>query len=211
MIFIDRNKEYIVEDYTFKNYVLLSEKEVRLVWEWRNHPDIRKWMANSDIIPYESHLSFINNLNSRKDAYYWLVLKNGNPIATFNLTHIDYTKNSGMPGFYLSPDEIDSGEGFILHYYYKLLVFNQLGLELLEGGFVKVGNVRAYLMGKFWGGNPVGYFEEDGEGYIEQRVSKVAFESVDKTHLIKDFSAFARKNRKIDWKEVISQVQSHNE
>ena len=102
MIKIDRDIVYKVNDYSYKNYVVMSEEEKRLVWQWRNHPEIRKWMSNSDIIPLDSHLAFIEGLKNRTDAYYWLVFKEEKPIATLNFTHIDYNDNSGMPGYFLS-------------------------------------------------------------------------------------------------------------
>lgn len=52
---IDRNKIYQINDYTYKNFVGLTLEEVKLVWEWRNHEDIRKWMITKDIIPFENH------------------------------------------------------------------------------------------------------------------------------------------------------------
>lgn len=51
---IDRNKIYQINDYTYKNFVGLTLEEVKLVWEWRNHEDIRKWMITKDIIPFEN-------------------------------------------------------------------------------------------------------------------------------------------------------------
>lgn len=211
MIKIERDTIYKVNDYSYKNYVVLSEEEKMLVWQWRNHPEIRKWMTNSEIIPLENHLQFIDNLKDRIDAYYWLVFKGDKPIATLNFTHINYEDNSGMPGLYLSPDELNTGEGFTFHYYYKELAYYQLGFESLKGGYVEVGNTRAFVMGSFWGGAPVSYFEENGKGFLELRGTKKEYEAIDKTHLLKDFTKFARSCGHIDWERIIKETKERNE
>ena len=210
MISIDREKTYDVNNYSYKNYIVLTEEEKRLVWEWRNHPDIRKWMTNSDIIPYDNHLKFIEGLKSRTDAYYWLVCKNDVPFATLNFTHLNYSDSSGMPGFFLSPYELDLGEGFTFHYYYKLLAFYQMGFESFKGGYCEVGNTRAYIMGCFWGGEPVRYFEENGRGFLEHCVTKERFEAIDKSHIIRDFAKFARANKIVDWDTIVSLTKQKN-
>ena len=153
--------------------------------------------------------SFIEKLKTRDDAFYWLVFKEDEPIGTLNFTHIDYTDGSGMPGLFLSPDELDSGEGFTFHYYFKVLAYHQLGFESLKGGYVEVGNTRAYVMGSFWGGEPVRYFEEDGKGYLELTGTKNEFDAVDKTNLLKDFAIFVRAHRKLDWDELILKAKNN--
>lgn len=211
MIKIDRNTIYKVNDYSYKNYVVLSEDEKRMVWEWRNHPEIRKWMTNSEVIPIESHLRFIDGLKDRTDAYYWLVYKDKKPIATLNFTHLDYTDNSAMPGLYMSPYELDTGEGFTFHYHYKELAYHQLGIEALKGGYVEVGNTRAFILGSFWGGDPVSYFEENGKGYLELCGTKEEYDAINKSNLLKDFVEFARMHRKVDWDRIIKETKERHE
>lgn len=77
MITIDKQKTYVSNGWTFKNFVMLSDEEVKNVWQWRNDESIRKWMYNSDIIPWDNHLKFIESLKNREDKYYWLVSDTG--------------------------------------------------------------------------------------------------------------------------------------
>lgn len=51
---IDRTNTIEVGLYSYKNFVTLNKRQIDSVWEWRNHPDIRKYMYNSDIISYET-------------------------------------------------------------------------------------------------------------------------------------------------------------
>ena len=57
---IDRTNTIEVGLYSYKNFVTLNKRQIDSVWEWRNHPDIRKYMYNSDIISYENHLRFFS-------------------------------------------------------------------------------------------------------------------------------------------------------
>lgn len=34
------------ENFDFLNYINLSEEQSRIIWEGRNHPEVRKWMTN---------------------------------------------------------------------------------------------------------------------------------------------------------------------
>lgn len=203
MISIDKTKVYTVDDYSYKNYVLLTEEEKQLVLDWRNHPEIRKWMTNSDIISKESHWAFIEKLKTRTDAYYWLVFKEGVPIGSVDFVNIDYNNNTCISGFYMAPNMLDSGEGIIFHYYYKDLAYSQLGVDALVGGYVEVGNNIAFAMASFFSGNPVGYFEENGKRFLELKGTKEDFNAIDKSHLIRDFARFSRQCRNVDWDKMI--------
>jgi len=47
-----------MENIQLLNFIDLELKEKEMILEWRNHPDIRKWMYNQDEIKFEEHLSF---------------------------------------------------------------------------------------------------------------------------------------------------------
>ena len=116
--------DYNVNSYRYKNYVNLSEDEAKMVLDWRNNPEISKWMVTSGKISYESHISFIDALKNRNDAFYWLVYKENSPYASFNITKLDYDKNSVEVGYYLNPIFLNSGEGLVFHFNYKLFLYN---------------------------------------------------------------------------------------
>ena len=64
-----------MENIQLLNFIDLELKEKEMILEWRNHPDIRKWMYNQDEIKFEEHLNFIDSLKLRKDKLYFLVKK----------------------------------------------------------------------------------------------------------------------------------------
>ena len=125
MIEIDRKKIYESHGYKFKNFVCLTEEEKRMVLEWRNSLEIRRWMLNSDTISLENHLVFIEGLNDRSDCYYWLVFKpDGDPIGVFDITNIDREKNLTECGDYAKPKKFDDGFYFLrecLYFYFNIL------------------------------------------------------------------------------------------
>ena len=54
----------------YKKFQDLSLEEKKEVLNWRNHPDIRRWMYNTDEIPLENHLKFIDSLSEKNDKIY---------------------------------------------------------------------------------------------------------------------------------------------
>jgi len=49
-----------------KKFQNLSIEEKKEVLNWRNHPDIRKWMLNQEEISLENHLKFIDSLDEKR-------------------------------------------------------------------------------------------------------------------------------------------------
>ena len=49
-----------------KKFQDLSLKEKKEVLNWRNHPDIRKWMIDRNEISLKNHLNFIENIPKNK-------------------------------------------------------------------------------------------------------------------------------------------------
>lgn len=115
MIEIDKYKEYESHGYRFKNFLLLSDDEKRMVLDWRNHEKVRSMMVNKDIIPLENHLKFLESLKDRADCYYWVVFSPGDsPIGVLDLLHVAKEKDTGELGFYLNPDEAGKGFEFMI-------------------------------------------------------------------------------------------------
>ena len=96
---IDRTNTIEVGLYSYKNFVTLNKRQIDSVWEWRNHPDIRKYMYNSDIISYENHLRFLEALFEREDVAYWLVAKGERVVGVTNLTSIDLKTSRAELGY----------------------------------------------------------------------------------------------------------------
>ena len=123
---IDRTNTIEVGLYSYKNFVTLNKRQIDSVWEWRNHPDIRKYMYNSDIISYENHLRFLEALFEREDVAYWLVAKGERVVGVTNLTSIDLKTSRAELGYYIIPDMLNSGIGLEFAYTNMLFAFSYI-------------------------------------------------------------------------------------
>lgn len=108
---INRNG-YVVNDFFFKDFTKLDEKEVRMVLEWRNSPQVRKWMYNQEIISFEDHSNFVKSLSSREDKLYWLVYKDDEPVGVYDITNINREQDQAENGLYMNPAPKFTGSGF---------------------------------------------------------------------------------------------------
>lgn len=128
MITIDKRKIYESHGYKFKNFISLSEEEKKLVLGWRNSPEIRRWMRNTDVITYQSHSEFIKSLEKKVDRYYWLVYTPENyPIGVFDIVNVDPIRNIAETGDYAKPQKF--GDGFYFLRECLFLYFNVLKIE----------------------------------------------------------------------------------
>lgn len=84
------------------NFTKLSLDEKKMVLEWRNYPNIKKWMYSDSDIALEDHLNFIELLKNREDKQYYLVKNNNEYIGVIDFTNIN-TKATDI-GLYANPE-----------------------------------------------------------------------------------------------------------
>ena len=133
-----------MENIQLLNFIDLELKEKEMILEWRNHPDIRKWMYNEDEIKFEEHLSFIDSLKSRKDKLYFLVKKEDEFIGVIDFFGLD--KKEISYGIYSNPNSKIMGIGRILNeisidFAFNYLNANKLKLEVFEDN-IQVRNLH---------------------------------------------------------------------
>lgn len=130
---INRNG-YEVNDYYFKDFSKLNKDEIMMVWEWRNSPQVRKWMYNQNQIDYNEHVGFVKSLANRDDKYYWLVYKDKNPIGVYDITNINREQDTAENGLYMNPSSqyIGSGFDFVKACFY--MFFGVMEIERAVGG-----------------------------------------------------------------------------
>lgn len=126
---IDKNKAYEKRGYKFINFVQLSPPESEMILENRNHPDIRKYMYNDNLISKEEHLNFINSLKDKNDRFYWVVYRYNVPIGVVNLTDIDSENKSGEVGYYLFVSSQGKGMGKTMLESFHSLLFDTMELN----------------------------------------------------------------------------------
>lgn len=150
MVQIDIRKIYSFENYSFKNYVVLSDEEKLQMLEWRNHEDIRKNMYNTQPIALDNHLMFIKSLETRTDRYYWMVCVDGKPIGSMNIVDVDINKGTAELGYYMAPEFLGVGDGVFFIYNVLAFAFDVLELVSLYGA-TNIANKAAAYIDEYYG------------------------------------------------------------
>lgn len=195
---IDKKKTYSVGNYTFVNFIQLNDDQIRQVWEWRNAPEIRRYMYNKDVIPFEGHLKFVESLNERNDIAYWLVSKDGEPIGVTNLTDINQEESSAELGYYMLPEKLNSGLGLEFAYNNLLFVFDTtIDCHTLHGGIHRT-NINALTLDSYLGCDiSLADVKEPSKEYVGWTANKEEFINEVKGKVdMRSFIAYVREHRK---------------
>lgn len=172
---INKDQIYIVEDYKFVNFTKLDKEIIGKIRIWRNHPEIRKFMYNSDEISEEEHFNFVNNLKERDDRYYWLVIKDEKPLGVINLVKVNYDNQSAESGFYVLPEFMDSGIGLEFTLKINYFFFSILKCKKILGS-VEVNNTNALILNTYLGCRlNSGIFKKNGKDFLELEISSENF------------------------------------
>lgn len=93
---------FTTENFTFLDFIEMDEGMSRKVWACRNHPEIRKWMVNQEMIPLENHIKFINGLKNNGNSRYYAVVQDRNFVGSVNI-HIE-REGTAERGIYIHPE-----------------------------------------------------------------------------------------------------------
>ena len=135
-----------MDNLIFKNFTKTTEEEKKLIHEWRNSDRIRSKMTNQEIISYNCHLKWINNLENVKNSFYYLFYIGNVPIGVFDIIDIDFKKSCCEYGSYIG-DKKYNGYGILLTYYGFKHIFEDLNIQKINITILKTNN-RTYKMVK---------------------------------------------------------------
>lgn len=127
------------------NFIDLSLEEKKMILSWRNHPEVTKWMFNTENISLKNHLYFIDSLKSKKDKLYFLVKKDNKNIGVIDFTNI--TKYSSDFGLYSNIDL--KGIGKVLLETICNYAFKQLKMKKVQAEVFKDNEKAIFLYKKF--------------------------------------------------------------
>lgn len=171
---IDKNVIYTHDRYSYVNFATLTDRELLMILQWRNHPDIRKCMNNTEPISEKSHLTYCHHLRNREDVVYWLIKKGDKPIGVLNIIDVDYEKGTCEPGFYLVPDIMGRGESIFVLSNYKDFLLNCLCFNVLIGHNY-VDNRPALIFTMFFGAEITGVENINGRVSVRSILKKDSF------------------------------------
>jgi methionyl-tRNA formyltransferase/RimJ/RimL family protein N-acetyltransferase len=86
----------------FVNYIECDIAQLIEILELRNHPEIRKWMVNSDEILFDKHINFVQSLLTKSDSRYYAVYMNDKLYASINIQV--QSNNICERGIYSAPE-----------------------------------------------------------------------------------------------------------
>lgn len=134
----------------------MTESDLEMVWQWRNHPEVRRFMFTSHEIRWEEHLSWFRRVQSNNDVRLLIFESNNLPVGFASLTKNRHQTIADW-GFYLAPEAPRGsgrrlGEAVILHGFQTLhlhklcgqaLAFNERSIRFHRAlGFKEEGCLR---------------------------------------------------------------------
>lgn len=110
---------------------VLSDDDLEIVLQWRNHKDIRKWMVNTDVITLSDHLSWFERNKNRTDRLFYIFEYQNQPQGYVSFVLVP-NSTAYEWGFYIKPDA-EKGMGQLLGNVALNYAFEELGLDKVFG------------------------------------------------------------------------------
>ena len=110
----------------------LQEADLSLVRQWRNHPDVRRYMYTQHEIAEAEHQAWFRRSQENPRRHLMLAESNDHPFGFVSIQLEDAESHRATWGFYLAPDA-QRGGGQGLGLAALAYTFGQLGLHKLCG------------------------------------------------------------------------------
>ncbi len=140
--FVDEEQEIL-----FIHFSKLDKSLAREVLVWRNHPEVRRWMYNKDVISEEDHFEFLQKLPSQRHRYYWLVKEGNKDLGVIDLSNCKEGESEW--GFYLNPKYIGGGKAIRLFHHALHFFFQKIRLNKVYG-YVACANTNSLLLNELF-------------------------------------------------------------
>lgn len=147
----------------------LVASDLALILEWRNAPEIRRYMYTKHEISMQEHLAWFERLQCDPKSR-WLIYSDSQeqPVGVASFTQHDSTGKIAFWGFYTAPNCV-RGTGTGLGYEVVSYAFSELGLHKLNAD-VLADNVKSLSFHEMLGFKREGLFRDghfNGEAYID--------------------------------------------
>lgn len=109
----------------------MIEADLEQVLEWRNHPDIRRYMYTTHEIVLDEHRKWFGNAGSNPDIHLMIFERRGQAFGFVNITNTRCLEVADW-GFYVAPDA-PKGTGRALGKQALIFAFGELGLHKICG------------------------------------------------------------------------------
>ena len=160
----------------------LRLRDIGMIREWRNSPEVAKYMFTDRQITQKEHSKWIKQILSDTNSRYWVVVYNSEDIGLLSIDHIDLHNSRCFWHFYIAKTA-HRGKGIggyceyaVLHYVFDELGLNKICGELLSSneimlnihwsfGFKNEGVLRRHVKkgGQFMDVTLIGMLREEWE------------------------------------------------
>ncbi len=119
-----------------RNFTLLSQDELIVIWQRRNHPDVRKCMVHTEPITLEDHLRFCDSLKDRPEQIMLFVQYDGQPafVQTFHATDSSWQHIADTGCYAFDPAPCSCSV------FAKALALRLIALRGIESSQIKIKN-----------------------------------------------------------------------
>ncbi|MDO7253357.1 UDP-4-amino-4,6-dideoxy-N-acetyl-beta-L-altrosamine N-acetyltransferase [Helicobacter cappadocius] len=93
---------FYIHDIYALHFTQMDEKDSQSVLEFRNHPEISKWMYSRNISK-KAHLDFISSLKNNPLSHYWLIKRGSLLLGVGSITRVNFTHKHAYLGIYKNP------------------------------------------------------------------------------------------------------------
>jgi len=83
----------------------VSDEHIEMIRQWRNHPEVQRYMFFNEWISPEMQRTWFANTNNKYNMYF-IIEQNCHNLGLVNLKNIDYQKKSAESGVFLAPDKV---------------------------------------------------------------------------------------------------------
>jgi UDP-4-amino-4,6-dideoxy-N-acetyl-beta-L-altrosamine N-acetyltransferase len=138
----------------------VQSKDKEMIRQWRNKPEVAKYMYTDHYITREEHNRWFERISSESNCRYWVIVCDQVDVGLVNIYDVDEKNQRCFWAFYVAdPSARGKGVGSfveysILKYVFEDLEFNKLCCEVL--GF----NDAVVNMHKGFGFKEEGFFRE---------------------------------------------------
>lgn len=95
----------------------IEEKDLALVFKWRNTKNIRDCMLQDQLITWQEHCNWFENLKSRNDRAFFLFYIQENPVGIISFADINVDRQDCSWGFYIGDSTAPRGAGSLMAFY----------------------------------------------------------------------------------------------
>lgn len=119
----------------------IEEKDLALVFKWRNTKNIREYMLQDQLITWQEHCGWFENLQSRNDRAFFLFYIQKCPVGVISFTDIDAGRRDCSWGFYIGDSAAPKGAGSLMAFYGIEYMFSIYSLHKINSQVIDFNEV----------------------------------------------------------------------